>query len=143
MDDYQVGYGNPPKDTMFARGRSGNPKGRPKGSKSVASILHAVTRELIHVTENGKRKNVTKMEALLRQLMTKAMSGDIRAMKEILFWDRTFESSALQAVLENPDREKDAIVMRRMLTRLRSVGTGEHRDEPITREEGTDEPIGS
>ena len=28
--EYSVGYGRPPKSTQFRRGRSGNPKGRPK-----------------------------------------------------------------------------------------------------------------
>ena len=29
--DYDVGYARPPKATQFAPGKSGNPKGRPKG----------------------------------------------------------------------------------------------------------------
>jgi hypothetical protein len=26
--DYEVGYGKPPKDTQFKKGKSGNPRGR-------------------------------------------------------------------------------------------------------------------
>jgi hypothetical protein len=33
-DRYEVGFGKPPKHTRFQKGRSGNPKGPPKGSKN-------------------------------------------------------------------------------------------------------------
>ncbi len=32
-DDYEIGYGKPPKQTQFRKGQSGNPRGRPKGKK--------------------------------------------------------------------------------------------------------------
>lgn len=38
--NYDVGYGKPPKDTRFKPGQSGNPKGRPKGSKNKRPGLH-------------------------------------------------------------------------------------------------------
>ncbi len=31
--DYEVGYGKPPSRTRFRSGQSGNPRGRPKGTK--------------------------------------------------------------------------------------------------------------
>jgi hypothetical protein len=30
--NYEVGYGKPPRSRRFSKGRSGNPKGRPRGS---------------------------------------------------------------------------------------------------------------
>lgn len=32
-DDYEIGYGKPPKQTQFRKGQSGNPRGRPKRKK--------------------------------------------------------------------------------------------------------------
>jgi hypothetical protein len=32
--DYVVGHGRPPKATQFAPGKSGNPRGRPRGSRT-------------------------------------------------------------------------------------------------------------
>jgi hypothetical protein len=37
--DYAVGYGKPPVETRFQKGQSGNPEGRPRGTKKLVTLL--------------------------------------------------------------------------------------------------------
>ena len=82
--DYAIGYKKPPAETKFKPGQCGNPKGRPKGSKNLTSILESEINALIPITENGKRKKISKMTAFIRQAVNKAANGDPRALIIIL-----------------------------------------------------------
>ena len=90
--DNQVGYGRPPKATRFKKGRSGNPKGRPKGSFNVTTIFAKTLRERVVINENGRRKTVTKLEAALKQLVNKGANGDTRALRLLLDLAREAEA---------------------------------------------------
>ncbi|MFZ1119861.1 MAG: DUF5681 domain-containing protein [Candidatus Binataceae bacterium] len=81
---YTVGKGKPPEHTRFQKGQSGNPAGRRRGSKNVATLLEQVLNERVVVTETGKRKRITKLEAMIKQLANKAASGDHRAIKMLM-----------------------------------------------------------
>lgn len=120
-----VGYGNPPQATRFAKGRSGNPKGRPRGSRNIASIFNVVTREKVRVTENGKIRNMSKLEAILRQLTMQALSGDLKAIKDVLALKQVFDAVPDQTSQEGPDTEKNQAIMRHLIERLRSTPGGE------------------
>ena len=50
--EYQVGYGRPPQHTRFPKGQSGNPKGRPKGSRALASIWLRAMNEKVTINED-------------------------------------------------------------------------------------------
>ncbi len=77
--DYEVGYKNPPKQTRFKKGQSGNPNGRPKGTKDLKAELMEELQELILVSEGGSRRTVSKQRAMLKSLTAKAVQGDARA----------------------------------------------------------------
>ena len=81
--DYAVGYGKPPRHTGFQKGRSGNPKGRPKGSKNLATLLAEALDEKVQITEDGKRRRVTKRELVIKQLVNKSAAADLRAIKQL------------------------------------------------------------
>jgi Family of unknown function (DUF5681) len=82
--EYAVGFGKPPRHTRFRKGQSGNPKGRPRGSKNLATIMEKVLKEPVVISENGKRRRITKREALIKQLVNKAIAGDPRSIKLLL-----------------------------------------------------------
>ena len=73
--DYLVGYKRPPKASQFKPGRSGNPKGRPKGSRSVGAIVAKVLGQKIAVTENGETRLIPAIEVAVRRLANDAMRG--------------------------------------------------------------------
>jgi len=77
----EVGYGRPPTHTRFKPGMSGNPKGRPRSRKNLAAVFDAASSERVSVTENGKRKTITILEAIMKQVTHKAAAGDQRAQR--------------------------------------------------------------
>jgi hypothetical protein len=122
-DGYEVGYGKPPKETQFAKGRSGNRKGRPKGSKNIATTFHEITDELIHVTENGKSRSMTKLHAIMLQMVNKAVSGDVKTAKEVLQWNQIFLNDADRGSANNPDTAKNEAVMRSFIRKVKASST--------------------
>jgi hypothetical protein len=90
---YDVGYRRPPKATQFEKGVSGNPRGRPKGSRTVGAVLQDILRQKIAVTENGKTRRLPALEVILRRLANDAMRSEPRALKLLLaLYDRYGES---------------------------------------------------
>jgi hypothetical protein len=82
--DFEVGYGKPPKRTRFKPGESGNPRGRPKGTRNLKTDLAEELAERIAITEGGRRHSVSKQRGMLKQLMAKALRGDVRAANTVL-----------------------------------------------------------
>jgi len=82
--DYDVGYKKPPKNTQFQPGESGNPKGRPKGVKNLASDLAEELEQFVVVHEGSQTLKVTKQRAMLKSLFAKAMKGDVRATSALI-----------------------------------------------------------
>lgn len=70
-NDDEIGKGEPPKMHQFKPGQSGNPKGRPKGSKNVHHILSKILGEKITVTDADKKMVVDKLEGAMRVLVMK------------------------------------------------------------------------
>jgi hypothetical protein len=77
--DYEVGFGKPPKRTQFKPGQSGNPRGRPKGTKNLKTDLTEELSERIVVREGEESRKVSKQRAVVKTLVAKTLKGDNRA----------------------------------------------------------------
>jgi hypothetical protein len=98
--DYEVGYAKPPRHTRFAKGRSGNPRGRPPGAKSLKTLLSEALNETVVVTEKGRHRKVTKRQAIITQLVNRSATADFRAVKILLDMVRDIEAQTEPASAE-------------------------------------------
>ena len=122
----KVGYCNPPGNTRFKTGQSGNPKGRPKGTLNMATVLERTLREKVVVNENGKRKIITKLEAAITQLTNKAASGELKALQLLTALVRSAEERAIEAGVPNSSVEEvDEKVVLGILKRLEATSRGD------------------
>lgn len=128
-----VGYGKPPQNFRFKKGRSGNPQGRPKGALNLATVLARTLREKVVIDENGKRKAVTKLEAAIKQLTNKAASGELKAVQLLAGLVRSAEERAIQTDIPNSSLDEvDQRVVLGILKRLETTDNGEGKNDDDT-----------
>jgi hypothetical protein len=109
--NYKVGYRHPPKTTQFPRGTSGNPKGRPKGSRSVGAVLRDILKQRVAVNENGKTRRLPALEVMLRRLANDAMRNDKTSLKFMLaLVDRYGQSPETELQVDELLAEDQAIL---------------------------------
>jgi hypothetical protein len=110
-DSDEIGHGKPPKRGQFVKGQSGNPKGRPKGSQNLATLLVKIGRQRITVSENGRTRSIPKFEAIILQLMNKAVSCDLKAIRLVvsLAQDLPTGRNPLEELIAHMDRISDSI----------------------------------
>jgi hypothetical protein len=84
--DDEVGYKKPPKESQFKKGKSGNPSGRPRREPSLVHVLRKVSRQVVHTKGPDGPRRMSKLEASVTQLVNKAVTGDMKAMKVWLQW---------------------------------------------------------
>ena len=78
---YDVGYGKPPKQSQFKKGKSGNPRGRPKRRPDLRRMMDEFLAEKITVSTNGRQERVRRDEALIMSAFSKAMKGHSHSIK--------------------------------------------------------------
>ncbi len=120
--DYAVGYGRPPLHTRFKPGHSGNPRGRPKGPKSILRLLIEALEERTAVTsEDGKRRRIAKRKLGLRRLADKFAGGDAYATRMVLDLLSQIERRTPPEPAERPPlAAADKLVIDNLLARLKA-----------------------
>lgn len=84
QEPYEVGYGKPPVEHRFAKGASGNRKGRPKSARSFRTEILEVLTSKVTIKEGGKSRKISTSMATLQRLRQRALSGDFKAMDKLL-----------------------------------------------------------
>jgi len=79
-----VGYGRPPVAKQFKPGQSGNPRGRKKGVKNVASIFNEALYRPVKIRTTGGVKTLPRIKAIVEVIMNKALAGDTAAVSRIV-----------------------------------------------------------
>jgi Family of unknown function (DUF5681) len=97
-----VGYGNPPAHSQFRKGTSGNPKGRPKGSSSIVTLVDKVFNGLVKVDVQGQQRSMRKIEAILFRVASKAMAGDPQAIKLAVELMKFLEKATIEIADKRP-----------------------------------------
>lgn len=83
-DNYEVGYKKPPKSSQFKKGKSGNPKGRPKKSKNLNTLLNNELDEVVTVREQGRVIQLSKRELMVKKMVHEAVNGKLAATKTLI-----------------------------------------------------------
>jgi hypothetical protein len=89
---YEVGYGKPPRHSKFKKGQSGNPKGRPKGSRNrlptaaednrIQAIIGEEAERPIEIRDaKGRKHKITTKRAVIRAIAVNALKGQQRAQR--------------------------------------------------------------
>ena len=84
QENDSVGYCRPPVAKQFKPGQSGNPRGRKKGVKNVATIFNEALYRPVKIRTTGGVRTLPKIEAIVEVIMNKALAGDTAAVSRIV-----------------------------------------------------------
>jgi hypothetical protein len=151
--DYAIGYGKPPEGRRFQKGQSGNPRGARarRGKDSLPALLVAALDEPVYVTINGRRRKITKREAIVTQMVDKSASADLRATKMLIDMLKEVEEKAGTAApepaeLTPPDREVVELFVARLRRQIAAEAEAAAAESVVpakaaTQEQGTEAPL--
>lgn len=118
-----AGYANPPAQDRFKKGKSGNPRGRPRKQDDLWSHMNRVLSRKVKL--QGSDDQIPIREALIRRLRELALAGDRRALelqRRILA-----EAGAADVDRFDPEEERRKVVeaLRRVAAAMKKDGGGD------------------
>jgi len=123
QSNQSAGYANPPAQHRFKKGKSGNPRGRPRKQDDLWSHMNRVLSRKVKL--QGSDDQIPIREALIRRLRELALAGDRRALelqRRILA-----EAGAADIDRFDPEEEKRKVVeaLRRIAAAMKKDGGGD------------------
>ena len=115
---YSVGYRKPPRHTQFKKGQSGNPRGRDKGRENYRAEFLKELGERVTVTENGRRRKLSKQTLIIKRMVADAIKGDAKAREHMLRLIGQMEAFDTDAMPPSRSVAEDAEIIARFKARL-------------------------
>jgi hypothetical protein len=126
--DYEVGKGRPPRATRFEPGKSGNIRGRPKGSRNRATIWNEQMGKLMTARSGDRHVRISRFEAVIHRLLEQALQGDLKAINILLGYDQRFANLMPEpkpAAPPEPLSASERRILDRLLSRTPKRGDGD------------------
>jgi len=115
-----AGFMNPPKHTQFQKGKSGNPRGRPRKRDDLNTVLERVLKRKVRIRDEERKIPIR--DAWIWKLGELALQGD----KQALALQRTIIE---QAGLAQTNGDDPAAKKEKILKLLESMGAKVARSE--------------
>jgi hypothetical protein len=116
-----------PRDTRFKPGQSGNPAGRPKGSRNYWTMVKRLLDKKVTVTVSGKAQKMSLLEANLMRIGSDALNGDKTMRSTVLqlgaalaAFSQANDASQNDIAFEAPDEDAMARIVARLVNRSTS-----------------------
>jgi len=120
-DDSVARYQRPPHKGQFKPGQSGNPHGRPKGSRNIRTYVQRLLDAPILVKEDGKTRKISRAEAIAIQYVNMAARGDPKGLAAVMTLTREYDSAAGDSQSSALSRAEDKAVMAGVIARIRAA----------------------
>jgi hypothetical protein len=131
-NEYEVGYRKPPKVTRFNKGRSGNPKGRPKQSRNLVGLIDEELDILVVIQESGKKAHLTKREVLAKQIVNGALNGNAKSTSALISMDQHRQEKEPEAIeLTATDIEQYQRLQQRIIDNEQRKQVRKKRPKPV------------
>ena len=135
---YAVGYGRPPTSSQFQPGRSGNPNGRPNGTRNASSMARDVLERTVSVKVKRAWRKMTARKAAYLRLAERAVAGDAKALDYLLALESEEHPPESEQAETERSAAKDLAILQDFFDRRRP-SLPRHDDQqraPGTKEKG-------
>jgi hypothetical protein len=100
-----VGYARPPLASRFKPGKSGNPKGRPRNSRNLKTIIQGALTAPVVLREGARKRSISKLEGIVLKQIESALKGNEKAALA------TLKMAAQVGLLEAPEGAAETLTL--------------------------------